>query len=266
MPGMGSILSGFVRRGKSLARGGIHDPQARKAIRGLREQAVGEKAIPGSFVAMLPQWAAGKVLGKERVRGAAWKYVHGPSLATDLIVGRALEKTPLVGKKLFRTKEKIPWGKDLYKEVERSSALAPLMKVRDFAAPMALAYAAEKGLGALKKGLPPAEGVKQAMDGDLREKVASAMLQLHGENKEHKKRAHATRLLFKQAELGLGEVPQSYSEFEEKLASLINQDLEVFEKALELGSDLTKIGDLGVPEASGLNSEEKFQAAVLGDT
>lgn len=105
-------------------------------------------------------------------------------------------------------------------------------------------------------------------DKDLREKVASTMLRLDGENKEHTKRAQALRVLFKQAELGLAQVPQTYSELQVKLAELCTQDLVVFEKALELTGGSMKLGELHTTSDSSepLSASEKFQAAVLGDS
>src|ERR1035437_7317591 len=78
----------------------------------------------------------------------------------------------------------------------------------------------------------------------LLKKAADKMLQLDSQLKGHEKRAHALRLIFKQAELGYGEIPRSYNELNEKIASLINQDLQVLEKALELTGGNVKLGEL----------------------
>jgi hypothetical protein len=103
-------------------------------------------------------------------------------------------------------------------------------------------------------------------DRDLREKVASTMLRLNTEVKEHTKRAHATKLLYKQAELGVAPLPQTYEEFQEKLASLLTQDLSVLEKALEFTSGEMKLGELARSDFSApRNAQEQFQAAVLGE-
>jgi hypothetical protein len=94
--------------------------------------------------------------------------------------------------------------------------------------------------------------------------AAQKMLQLDKTNKEHEKRAHALRLLYKQAELGYGEIPRSYSDLQEKIASLIGQDLHVMEKALELTGGTVKLGELAqAVEPSQYNATESFMAAIL---
>jgi hypothetical protein len=100
---------------------------------------------------------------------------------------------------------------------------------------------------------------------DLLKTAAEKMLQLNRANKEHTKRAHALRLLYKQAELGVVEIPSSYSELEEKLASLMNQNLEVIEKALEYSGGTMKLGEIDdnvdhtqIPK----NADQQFQAAI----
>lgn len=101
---------------------------------------------------------------------------------------------------------------------------------------------------------------------DMLKQAAQKMRQLDGANKMHEKRAHALRLLYKQAEMGCGEIPRSYGELQEKLAALVNQDLNVLEKALELTGGNIKLGELAqTTEPSAYNPSEMFQAAILGD-
>lgn len=232
-----------------------------KAWQGLKEQGAGGTE---SVVAFLPMMAAEKLLGKSRVREGLWKYVHGPALKADTYAGHMLGKIPGT-KKLFTETDKVPWGKkNHFKEIERSSALAPLTKIRDVGAPIIVGVGLEKGLG---KAIDLSKGSKDSpMNQELREKVASTMLSLHAENKEHTKRAHATRLLFKKAELGLEHVPQTFGELQEKVAELMTQDLVVMEKALELAGGQLKLGELdSAVAADPRNATEKFQAAILGD-
>ena len=103
------------------------------------------------------------------------------------------------------------------------------------------------------------------MDSQLRKQAAQKMLQLHTENKEHEKRAYALRLIYKQAELGFGDVPRTYSELEEKLASLIKQDLNVVEKALELTGGNLKLGELDRSDPREMNATDTFQASILNE-
>lgn len=75
--------------------------------------------------------------------------------------------------------------------------------------------------------------------------AAEHMLQLDKELEGHKKQAHALKLIYRQCELGFGEIPATYDELQTKVASLINQgDLEVLEKALELTGGSIKLGEL----------------------
>ncbi len=101
---------------------------------------------------------------------------------------------------------------------------------------------------------------------ELLKTAAQKMRQLDTQVKAHEKRAHALRLIYKQAEMGYGEVPRSYNELQEKVASLLNQDLFVLEKALELTGGNIKLGELAqTVEPQAYNATEMFQAAILGD-
>jgi hypothetical protein len=258
---------------------GVHEKDKMRAWRAFRSQSIrgGDESLLLWPVRSMAERFLGKRIGTDvagktfnyrgpkKVRGAAWKYIGAPALRADMAAGRALEKIPVVGKKLFRMKERVPVGKGLYQDMERSSALAPLVKATNIAEPIILGVGLEKGV---KKLLPKKtqQGDNAMKDSELREKVASVMLQLHEENKEHEKRAHALRVMFKQAELGYASMPQSFSELEVKLAELSKQDLCVLEKALELVGGNVKLGELGAQDlTSPTTATEKFQAAVLGD-
>jgi len=103
-------------------------------------------------------------------------------------------------------------------------------------------------------------------DQALREKVASTMLRLDEEVRGHTKRAHALRLLYKQAEMGVADLPETYAALEAKLASMVREDLLVLEKALELTGGNVKIGTLAdTLEPADFNASEQFQAAILGN-
>lgn len=101
----------------------------------------------------------------------------------------------------------------------------------------------------------------------LMKQAAQKMLQLHEENKGHRKRAHALRLLYKQAELGHGDIPKTHGELEEKVAALCQENLDVVEKALELTGGNIKLGELDNSKDSQapVNADEAFQAIILED-
>lgn len=105
------------------------------------------------------------------------------------------------------------------------------------------------------------------MESNLKKIAAQKLLQLHTSNKEHEKRAHALRLIYKQAEMGYGDIPRSFDELQEKVASLVNQDLKVLEKALELTGGNIKLGELasGDSKLGNGSATEVFQASILGD-
>jgi hypothetical protein len=105
------------------------------------------------------------------------------------------------------------------------------------------------------------------MDSGTLKLAAEKLVQLNNENKDHQKRAHALRLIYKQAEMGYGDVPRSYSELQEKIASLVNQDLNVLEKALELTGGNIKLGELDTQDVrlGGGKAEDVFKASILGD-
>ena len=248
---------------KSFARS-IDTPDARRAWQGYKTQATNAGGGAESLLLYPAQLAAEKMLGKERVRNALWKYVSGPALRADTAVGNVLSKTPVVGKRLFKVKETIPWRGKLKREVERSSALGPLTKARDIAEPIVVGVGLEKGMKRLTKGNSHTEE-SSAQDQQLREKVASVMLQLHQKNREHEKRAHAERIFWKQVERGMEQPPESYGELQMKLASLVSEDLDVLEKAVELAGGQMKLGQLDSSRdlTGSLSPSEKFQADLL---
>jgi hypothetical protein len=223
-----------------------------------------------SLLTALPQMAAEKVLGEDKVRDFVHKHVSDPFLRGDTAAGNILSKTPVIGG-LFKAKEKILTdpAKGAWHEVERNSALAPLTKVRNLAEPIVMVYAADKGANKLKDWAQKRKDAKEHAkmnQQNLMQKAASTMLRLDDENKGHTKRAQALRLLYKQAEMGIAQVPQTFGELEEKLAHLINEDLVVLEKAMDLAGGNIKLGELSSTEIKARNPSDMFRAAILGDS
>lgn len=248
---------------KSLAKSIHGEKNLDKVWKGLHEQAIqsgDESLLLWPVRALAPKVLPAK--HRHKAQNFMWKHISSPALKADMAVGRVLEKIPF-GKSLFRVKEELPWGKQLRKDVMRSSALAPLVKIRGIAEPILVGVGLEKGL---KSMVDMKQKLSQSKGHGVHEKAASAMLQLHEQNKEHEKRAFALKLLYKQAELGIAQLPQTHSELEVKLASLVNEDLVVLEKALELTGGTTKLGELDHTDAKqSLTPVEKFQASILGD-
>lgn len=249
---------------KSFAKS-VDTKNVQRAWQGYKTQATEGGGGAESLLLFPAQFAAEKIFGKQRVRDATWKYISGPALAADTAVGNVLRKTPLVGERLFRVKENIPWKGKLHREITRSSALGPLTKARDIATPIIVGVGLEKGMKHLTNGSSQSHE-SSTQDQKLREKVASVMLHLHQKNREHEKRAHAERIFWKQVERGIEQPPESYGELQAKLASLVNEDLKVLEKAVELAGGAIKLGELDQSSsdaAQGLSSSEKFLADLL---
>ena len=264
--GIGSFFKSKGDEAASALIKSLKDPNAKKALKGYRRQA-NDNGLD-SITTMLPNWAAKKIFGEKKVNDLVWNKIHRPALSLDTTVGAGLQKIPFA-KKLFTSEDTIPWNKsgDLLKKVERASALAPISKARNIAAPIVLGVAMEKGLDkAINVARQREQMNKQAHEKALLEKAASVMSALHERNKGHEKIAHATKLLYKKAEMGLDIVPSNYSQLQEKLGELLTQDLFVLEKALELSGGHIKLGELG-PDSDvyvGTNAESKFQAGILG--
>lgn len=239
---------------------------ANRAWAGQKQMSSDSNGGIDSLIAYPFQLIAGKIFGKKKVHDTAWKYVNGPALRADTAAGGVLAKIPGIGKSLFHVKEKVHVGNGMYQEVTRPSALGPLNKSMAFAQPLILAHGVNQAMEGVKK-MRSGTNDSQKKDSHLREKVASVMLHLQDVNREHEKRAHALKVLYKQAELGYVRMPQNYEEIEEKLASLVKEDLVVLEKALELAGGSEKLGELGSLDhkSSGRSPVEQFQAAILGE-
>lgn len=103
----------------------------------------------------------------------------------------------------------------------------------------------------------------------IRKLAADKILQMNNQIKEYEKRAHAERLIYKQAEMGYGEIPRSFDDFQTKIASLLKQDLYVLEKAMELAGGNVKLGELDRNDHNNLGggtASQVFMASILEDT
>ena len=272
IPGQKKPFGKMVEKGLGTGPG---DPSARKVWAGLKRHS--EEGLGG--VDSLFTWpfvaAAEKGFGKKKVRNALWKTVGAPAMKADILAGRLGQKIPGM-KGLFTENVKIPTGRQgHYREISRASGLAPLTKSYGLAAPIVVGVAAEKALRQLKGKDQKSLGDKMGKNASASDKIdrnevlqkaASTMVNLYEENKGHKKRAQAIRILYKKAEVGQEEFPRSFSELEEKVASLLHEDLIVLERALELIGGNEKLGEIGSQaDPKGFRtSSEKFQADILG--
>lgn len=90
--------------------------------------------------------ASKKIVGPKKTYKALNK-LHEKALSADMIAGhlphKIMQKMP-IGKNLFIQRDTVPYGKGMLKEVDRTSLMAPLVKARDVAAPIALGVALDK--------------------------------------------------------------------------------------------------------------------------
>lgn len=125
---------------------------SKRVRRGYRSEMM-RSGGPDSLVAWPFIEAAKKIVGPKKTYKALNK-LHEGALSADMIAGsiphKVMQKMP-IGKRLFMQRDQVPYGKGLLKEVDRTSLLAPLVKARDVAAPIALGVASSKVLNKFRK-------------------------------------------------------------------------------------------------------------------
>ena len=145
-----NFWSGFEKRANVVHEG--VKTFSKRVHRGLRSETVRSGGMD-SLAAWPLIEGAKKVFGPKKTYKALHK-IHEKALNADMVAGRIphkiMQKMPF-GKKLFVQKDQVPYGKGHLKEVERTSLLAPLVKVRDVAAPIALGVESEKVLKKFRK-------------------------------------------------------------------------------------------------------------------
>ena len=167
---------------------------------------------------------------------------------------------------LFKEKQlhqiKSPSGAHTGKhEVEVPSVLAPIHKAGKFVVPM-LGFAKAQEL--LEKRKMEKQG--SITKADL-QKTAAMLRSLKDQRNWLEKKARATSILFKQAELGQIEFPKTAAVYEEKIAELIGKDLNVVEEAIKMAApNFNSYGSL-VPDNTGIgtNPAETFKRSLMTD-
>jgi hypothetical protein len=101
------------------------------------------------------------------------------------------------------------------------------------------------------------EQVKLA--GELLKREHELRLGLEKEAADHKLEKTATKIAFREVELGLAQPFKSHEEFMSKVASLMKEDLAVVEKALERGyGPARKDGELAEENGKEMNPFERW--------
>lgn len=101
----------------------------------------------------------------------------------------------------------------------------------------------------MEKKLITPEHIKQA--GELLQRQSTELSRLEKVAADFEKRARAEKLAFREVELGITEPFKNFDEYQKKIASLVQDDLDVLEKALERGYGTSRRSGELVGETSG---------------
>lgn len=203
---------------------------------GRREQARGEGM--SSLFAWPVLAAMRKLKGKDAVNRALYSRYHRPLKNVDEKLGRLLERE-LGTKKLFRQVDVLPtrrrMGKGKHRvriEHETTSATAPVSKAVKAIAPLAATlYVAEK-----------LDKIGEDKMADQIEDKNQLLKQAADALDAAQKRDHAIKLAFDMVERGKVPPFETLNEFEMKIASLMEKNLQVVQEALELDVDMPDFG------------------------
>ncbi len=145
-----NFWTGFEKRAGLLGSG--VKSLSKRVRRGYRSEMMRSGGIDS--IAAWPFIAASKAIAGPKKTYKAINKLHEGALNVDMVAGsiphKIMQKMP-IGKKLFIQRDNVPYGKGLLKEVDRTSLLAPLVKARDVAAPIALGVALDKVLKKTRK-------------------------------------------------------------------------------------------------------------------
>ena len=201
---------------------------------------------------------AGKLTGKIFGKSGENFWTHTKDLQLKA------PSTSTLGKMVDKVKEKV-LGPNYLTGVQRvrlPSLMAPVTKASAFAIPIAGGIKIQELLG--KKHMD--ENKNKVTQADL--KKTAAMLRCLKDQKNFlEKKARATSILYKQAEMGHLVFPRTVDEYEEKVAELIGRDLNVVEEAIKLASpNFNSLGNLVQDTAAESGSpREVFQRSLLAE-
>ena len=264
--GFSKGLFAALKKGKRMFYDAPFDSLPKDVKRGYHRKAM-ESGADSVFLAPF------NMFGSTKMKKRMAKHLSVPSTKLDTALGAAIGKvTPL--KKMFTIKEQVPVSigpNKLYQEVNRPSALAPATKVMDVAIPFAGAMAIDDALRKASERKKKRNMATVTLEKTAAIKLAEDMIRLNHEvvklaqaNSDLEKTSRAQKLIYKQASLGMIEMPTTYEELLEKAAALATEDLDVVEKALSY-----RLGDVGMGKlASGSapstsTPEGNFVASIL---
>jgi len=210
----------------------------------------------------------GRVQKADEVAG---RFIHKGIKAgfNKLPKGKHYKKTEEGFKKLFSVIEEKELKKGIVKKIRIPSLSAPVKKLIAISLPIAGAVALMDLLDKKKRRGSNDMNDKILVEKKLIEKTAEAIEQVGEERDLLSTRVtdlEKTAALYKTAEelafkmVEKGRCPQfsSYKEFTDKVAQLIGQDMAVIDRALEMGGDVSSIGNVSNTMGRGGNPIENF--------
>lgn len=191
-------------------------------------------------IALWPVVAAlRKLKGKDKVNSVIYdKYLRKVQNADDNIGKVLAQHGP---RKIFTAKEIVPTtrkikGNPAHVEYEGYKASAPVTRVMKVVTPLSAGMYLSS-LGSKKEGFK-----------DMKKDPKQLMKQAADEIERFRKREEATKLAFELVEKGKCEPYGTYQDFETKIASLLEKDLEVVREAMEMDGELADFGKIASEE------------------
>lgn len=198
--------------------------------------------------------AARKIKGRDRVNNALYESFHRPLKNLDENLGRSLA-SGLGAPKLFRQVDVLPAGRKMGShkaliEHETHSATAPVSKLVRAIEPIAASLYVSN---LLSKGTDKMASEHKAEDkNDLLKEAAVAL-------DRAEKRDGAVKLAFRMVEQGKIPPFSNYDSFQEKIASLMDRNLEVVSEALDMDPSLADFGKIA-EDGSGIGATDPATA------
>lgn len=241
---------------------------------GVRKAVASEKPF---FLAPI-NYLASKATSAKKVDDFYWKYLQKPIIEADMYLGgKARSGLKFITKgegNLFRDKKILPTltanGRETGgREYLLDSILAPATKASAFVLPVLGTMKLEEMLkgtdDSQTQDLYNGENMDVINEQDL-QKTAAMLEHLNEERTSFEKKAKATELLYKQAEMGQIKFPQTHAEYQEKVAELLSKDLNVVEEAIKMASSTEEINSMGghlTKQAKVTNARDNFAMSIV---
>lgn len=176
-----------------------------------------------------------KLKGKDKINNVIYEKYLKRIRNADERLGKVLAQHG-PSEKLFSTKELVPTRKRIkglpaHVEHESWAASAPVSKAMKVVTPLAAGMYLSEKLGSQQPGATMAQDEAKT----LMKKAADAI-------ERHQRREEAIKLAFEMVQRGKCNPFETYDEFQEKVASLEEKNIDVVREALEMDSDMADFG------------------------